>query len=131
MIYVLNIGYESYAFANARGLQTVMDAMSKAQRLKEHYWPGFEREHPEKLELSERPVEVSMHCVQGVSFASGKRTRREVIEPEVMPRERGVSDAVFAMKATRPKAKRPSVFSGDGGGRLLPQFERMLLEEGK
>ena len=132
MIYVLNIGYESFAFSSPRGLQTVMDTLSKARRLKNHYWTGCEREHPERLDLSDVPVEVSMHCVNGVSFVSGaKKSRREVIEPEVMPRERGESDAVFAMRATRPKAKRPSVFSGDGSGRLLPQFERMLLEGGK
>jgi hypothetical protein len=34
MIYVLNIGYESYMFASSRGLQTVMDALAKARKLK-------------------------------------------------------------------------------------------------
>jgi len=38
MIYVLNIGYDSYAFANSRGLQTVMDALAEARRLKHHYY---------------------------------------------------------------------------------------------
>lgn len=128
MIYVLNIGYESYAFANSRGLQTVMEAMSKARRLKEHYWPGCEREHPEKLELSERPVEVSMHCVQGVSFVNGaKKGRREVIEPEVMPRERGESDAVFAMRISGKKAARAT---GDGSRRAVAGQLRLMLGEG-
>jgi hypothetical protein len=130
MVYVLKIGYLSFAFPTSRGLQTVMDTLGKARELKRGYQPGYDQ--PEEMELEDKPVAVSMHCVPGVSFVSGaKKSRREVIEPEVMPRERGESDAVFAMRATRPRAKRPSVFSGDGGGRLLPQFERMLLEEGK
>jgi hypothetical protein len=99
MIYVLNIGYESYVFANSRGLQTVMDAMAKARRLKHHYYQGCEKEHPERLELSDDNVEVSMNVVNGVSFVSGK-TKREVIEPEVMPRERpGRTPAALALKA--------------------------------
>ena len=129
MIYVLKIGYLSFAFPTSRGLQTVMDTLGKARELKRGYMPGLDK--PEEMEVEEEPVAVSMHCVQGVSFVSGKRARREVIEPEVMPRERGESDAAFAMRVTRPRAGRPSVFSGDGGGRLLPQFERMLLEGGK
>ena len=88
MIYILNIGYESYAFKNSRGLQTVMDAMSKAVRLKHHYYPGCEKESPERLDLADGNVEVSMSVVNGVSFVSGK-TKRTVIEPEVMPRQRG------------------------------------------
>lgn len=95
MIYVLNIGYESYAFATSRGLQTVMDAMAKARPLKNHYWPGCERDHEERMELSERTVEVSMHCVQGVSLVSGKGSRREGIEPEVMPRESAPADLFY------------------------------------
>ena len=124
MVYVLKIGYLSFAFPTSRGLQTVMDTLGKARELKRGYMPGLNK--PEEMELEDEPVAVSMHCVNGVSFVSGKRTRREVIEPEVMPRERGECGAVVATRG----ARRPSVFA-EGGGRLLPQFERMLLEGGK
>ena len=131
MIYVLKIGYMSFALPTSRGLQTVMETLAKASVMKNSYHPGLGCD-AERMELEDDPAEVSMHCVPGVSFVSGKRTRREVIEPEVMPRQqRGESDALFAMRATRTGAKRPSVFSGDGSGRMLPQFERMLLEGGK
>jgi len=137
MIYVLKIGYLSFAFPTSRGLQTVMDTLGKARELKRGYMPGLDK--PEEMELEDEPVAVSMHCVNGVSFVSGaKKSRREVIEPEVMPRERCKWQDEFAefaesgaVLATRPQAKRPGVFSGDGSGRLLPQFERMLLEGGK
>lgn len=101
MIYILNIGYESFAFANSRGLQTVMDTLSKARKLKRHYYQGCEKEDLERLDLADGAVEIGMHVVNGVSFVSGK-SKREVIEPEVLPRQRdGEGDAMFAMRATK------------------------------
>ena len=88
MIYILNIGYTSYAFPSSRGLQTVMDALAKARTLKRHYYQGCET-NPERMELDDDPVEVSMHVVNGVSFVSGKSKRD------------GEGDAMLAMRATK------------------------------
>jgi hypothetical protein len=134
MIYILNIGYNSYAFSSSRGLQTVMDAMSKARLLKRHYCQGCEREDPERLELSDGPVEIGMHCVQGVSFVSGKRARREVIEPEVMPRQRGgEGDAVFAarlLKGRLSDREQAPALTAKARERLGNEL-RLALGEGK
>lgn len=120
MIYILNIGYHSYAFPSSRGLQTVMDALAKARPLKRHYYQGCEKEDPDRLDLDDGPVEVSMHVVNGVSFVSGK-TRRNVIEPEVLPRQRGESDALVAMRHIMKTGGRTAV-----AGEL-----RRMLGEGK
>ena len=114
MIYVLKIGYLSFAFPTSRGLQTVMDTLGKARELKRGFQPGYDK--PEQMELEDEPVAVSMHCVNGVSFVSGsgaKKGRREVIEPEVMPRERGgwseerdSSGALVAMKLSGGRSPR-------------------------
>jgi len=64
-----------------------------------------------------------MHVVPGVSFASGK-SRREVIEPEVLPREP-------CMPST-PR-KRPNPFSvlalPDGSRRAVSEKTRRMLRE--
>jgi len=139
MVYVLKIGYLSFAFPTSRGLQTVMDTLGKARELKRGFMPGLDK--PEEMELEDEPVAVSMHCVQGVSFASGKKARREVIEPEVMPRkceytdERdftaeqarrlGESDAVVAMRL----AGRTPARIGAGSSRAVAGQLRLMLEE--
>lgn len=111
MIYILNIGYTSYAFSSSRGLQTVMDALAKASPLKHHYYQGCEKEDPDRLDLDDGPVEVSMHVVNGVSFVSGK-TKRNVIEPEVLPRQRGSAcksqRGIDALKSVRLLSTPPS-----------------------
>lgn len=125
MIYVLKIGYMSFAFPTSRGLQTVMDTLGKARALKRSYYPGHNT--PEELELEDEPAEVSMYCVQGVSFVSGKRSRREVIEPEVMPRERGESDAVFAMRLSGGRSPRGIEA---GSRRAVAGQLRLMIGEG-
>lgn len=129
MIYILNIGYQSFAFASSRGLQTVLEALSKARQLESHYHPRLDC--AEDLKLKDENPEVSLHVVNGVSFVKG-RTKRDVIEPEVMPRQqRGESDAMFAMRAIkgRPSAvKTAQALSTIRRAELEGEFRRMLGE---
>lgn len=133
MIYILNIGYTSYAFQSSRGLQTVMDVLAKARTLKRHYYQGCET-NPERMELDDDPVDISMHVVNGVSFVSGKRDRREVIEPEVMPRQRGgESDAAFALRAIKghPSDREQALALTAKARERLGNELRLALGEGK
>lgn len=131
MIYILNIGYRSYAFKSMRGLQSVMDALGKALPLKQCYWPGCERDNFARLEVDDRPLEVGLHCVPGISFRAGKPGAgpREVIEPEVMPRERpartGRTPAAMQLKAAQYDLPQPAEW-----GRVTSGRPRLEIGEG-
>lgn len=79
MIYMLKIGYRSYVLPSNRGLQTVIDTLSRAQMVDDD-----RRFESRGIKLSTEPVCCSIEALPGYSFSK----RREVIEPEVLPPER-------------------------------------------
>lgn len=114
MIYILNIGLSSYVFKSSRGLQTVIDTLSKARELKHPFYGNTSGDH---LDLSDETIQINMHCVPGVSFVD----RRDVIEPEVMPRE----DRRETKMLRGPRALK------DGSRRAVATELRLMLGEGK
>ncbi len=124
MIYILTIGHMRFAFPSNRGFQTVLETMAKARRISSdtRYGGGG-------IELDDEPVTVSMECVHGISFIKGKR---EVIEPEVMPRQSDESDAVFAMRCSRkPSAVATALALRAGSRRQVAAEMTRLIGEGK
>ena len=128
MIYLLKIGYQTYAFPSNRGFQTVLETLSKARRVTEDtrgIGPGG------GIELDDEPVRVSMECVHGISFVKGER-KRDVIEPEVLPRQRDdEGDAAFAMRVAGKSqreinANKPIHFLRSRSS--FESFERMIGE---
>jgi hypothetical protein len=96
MIYILKIGYMTFALPNNKGLSTVIETMARARMIRtdDRYCKGG-------LELEDGFVKCSVECEHAFSFGS-KRADREVIEPEVMPRQgKGEGDAMFALRASR------------------------------
>jgi hypothetical protein len=79
MIYMLKIGYQSFVLPSNRGIQTVIDTLSRAQMVDE------DRRYDERgIKLSPKPVTCSIEALPGYSFCK----RREVLEPEVLAPER-------------------------------------------
>lgn len=118
MIYILKIGHTSYALPNNKGLSTVIETMARARMIEtdDRYRNGG-------LTLADKHVSCSVECEHGFSFGS-RRDAREVIEPEVMPRQgKGEDDAVFALRASRALV---------GGSRkaVAGELRRMLSEGG-
>jgi hypothetical protein len=86
MIYILNIGYYSFAFENARGLDTVLRTLEKGMRITRDY-----KEDSPKVtwKRSEENVEVKIETDSTVSITKGKgraswQPERVVVTPEVM-----------------------------------------------
>lgn len=101
MIYILKIGYQAYVLPNNRGLSTVMETLSRARTVeKDDRWDGG------GITTKEKGVECVVECVPDYSFTA--RKRGEVIEPEVMPRDRtggvGVEVRRLALAAGGSKA---------------------------
>lgn len=121
MIYIVRIGWQDFALRNNRGLATVVDVMSRAVEVAED-----NRYCGDGIKLKPGSVRCSFEAVPDFSFGPAKR---EVIDPEVIPRRRaGESDAMFAMRAARaqrvlsagsPMAVAGAVrrLLGEGGGK--------------
>ena len=107
MIYLLKIGYRSFVLPSNRGLQTVIDTLSRAQMV------DADRRYDGKgIKLSTEPVTCSIEALPGYSFCK----RREVLEPEVLAPERpslGSSVSALALRAS-------------GRGRIETRALRML-----
>jgi len=94
MIYMLKIGYWSFVLPSNRGLQTVIDTLSRAQKVDDD-----RRFEGRGIKLSTEPVTCSIEALPGYSFCK----RREVLEPEILPPERpspGSSVSALALRAS-------------------------------
>jgi hypothetical protein len=83
MNYMLKIGYRSYVLPSNRGLQTVLDTLSRAQEVDED-----RRYDGRGIKLKTEPVTCSIEALSGYSFVKRGDKRSEVFEPEIMPPER-------------------------------------------
>ena len=83
MNYMLRIGYLSYVLPSNRGLQTVLDTLSRAQEVDED-----RRYDGRGIKLKTKPVTCSIEALSGYSFVKRDDKRSDVFEPEIMPPER-------------------------------------------
>ena len=83
MNYMLKIGYRSYVLPSNRGLQTVLDTLSRAQEVDED-----RRYDGRGIKLKTEPVTCSIEALSGYSFVKRGDKRSDVFEPEIMPPER-------------------------------------------
>ena len=120
MIYILRIGYTDFVLPTEKGIATVIKTMSAARMVE-----SDDRYAGNGIKLCDGNVTCRMECEPNLSFASGK-SRREVIEPEVLPRE--------PYLPSTPR-KRPNPFSvialPDGSRRAVAGEMRRMLGEGE
>jgi hypothetical protein len=101
MIYLLKVGYQTFAFPDAKGLQTVIDKLSRAVVVEQDL-----RYKDDGISLSTEPPKVSMEAVPGLSFAKGSRRpeSRRVLDPdEVIPPGAGGADLVRRARTRWPR----------------------------
>lgn len=116
MIYILNIGYYSFAFENARGLDTVLRTLEKGMRITRDY-----KEDSSKVtwKRSEENVECKIETDSTVSITKGKgraswQPERVVVTPEV------VRDELFGQHATPRQI---------AGAKCLPAFRNKAIRQ--
>jgi hypothetical protein len=112
MIYLLTIGYRTYALPSNRGLQTVIDTMSRAQMVEED-----NRYEKRGFKLADEPVKCRIETLPGYAFSKRGDNRSDVLVPEVLPPERSMAARVgvargLALMAPQIDAKTRRMIEG-------------------
>ena len=96
MVYILKIGFHSFAFENSRGLDTVIRTLSKGMPVTRTF---LEDEGKQKWKREEEEIVVKLETDSTVTITKGKgraswKPERVVVTPEV------VRDELFGRQAS-------------------------------
>jgi len=116
MIYILQIGYQYFAFENARGLDTVLRTLNKGMQVERDY---DSEEHKIKWTRAEDRGEIKIETDSTVSITKGKgraswQPERVVVTPEV------VRDELFGERSSPRQI---------AGSKCLPAFSNKAIRQ--
>jgi len=83
MIYLLKIGYQTFALKDDKGFSTIMRVMAQASLVKSD--TRYRRDENGTIELDDKPVDVQMEVVQNFHFTKRHPIKSTFVEPEIIP----------------------------------------------